>query len=82
MDPNREEMLKEVMAADFYLVELNLYLDTHPCDGRALQLFNHSVQRAKIVRDNYERKYGPLTAMNSYSGFPWQWIDDPWPWEK
>lgn len=82
MDCNRENLLKEVMAADFYLIELNLYLDTHPCDQRAINLFNQSVTRARMLRENYERLYGPLTAMNSYSKYPWQWIESPWPWEK
>lgn len=82
MDINRERLLEEVMAADFYLVELNLYLDTHPCDQNAINLLNQSIQRARMIRDNYERFYGPLTAMNSFSKYPYQWIESPWPWEK
>lgn len=82
MDPNREQLLKEVMAADFYLVELNLYLDTHPCDQRAINLLNQSVLSARMFRENYERLYGPLTALNSFSRYPYQWIESPWPWEK
>lgn len=80
MDSEREKMLKEVMAADFTLIELNLYLDTHPCDQRALALFNSNVQRAKMIRENYERMYGPLTPA-TFSKYPWQWIESPWPWE-
>lgn len=82
MDINRERLLRELMAADFYVIELNLYLDTHPKDQRALAIYNSSVQRAKMLKENYERLYGPLTAMWSYSAYPWQWIKDPWPWEK
>jgi spore coat protein JB len=82
MDLNREKLLEEVMAADFYLVELNLYLDTHPCDQNAINLLNQSIQRARMIRDNYERFYGPLTALNSFSKYPYQWIESPWPWEK
>ena len=42
MDISRDrlELLKEIMAVDFSLVELNLYLDTHPLDQRALRLHN------------------------------------------
>lgn len=81
MDINRYMMLKEVMAADFTLIELNLYLDTHPDDQRAIALFNCNVQRAKMIRENYERLYGPLTPAFSGSTAPWQWIESPWPWE-
>lgn len=82
MDENQEMLLKEVMAADFTVIELNLYLDTHPCDQRAIALYNSSVQKSMMLRDEYERMYGPLTARFSYSSYPWQWIKSPWPWER
>lgn len=81
MNTNREQLLKEVMAADFTLVDLNLYLNTHPYDQRTIMLYNNSVQRARMLRSEYERLYGPLCIMNSTSKCPWQWIDSPWPWE-
>lgn len=80
MDTAREQLLKEVMAAEFTLIDLNLYLNTHPNDIRAINLYNSGIQRAKILRDNYERLYGPLTPMTQ-STCPWQWIMDPWPWQ-
>lgn len=80
MDMNREQLLKEVMAAGFTAYDLHLYLNTHPYDQRALMLFNQATQRARLVTDQFERMYGPLTASSS-TGFPWQWIQNPWPWE-
>lgn len=76
----REKMLKEVMALDFMAIDLNLYLNTHPYDYRALMVFISTVQRCRIARENYERMFGPITASAS-SSFPWPWIDSPWPWE-
>lgn len=76
----RDRMLKEVMALDFMAIELNLYLNTHPYDQKALMIFVSTVQRAKMARENFERMYGPITASASNS-FPWPWIEDPWPWE-
>jgi len=81
MDINRETLLKEVMAADFTVIDLNLYLDTHPYDQNAINLYNSSVQRSKMLRDAYERNFGPLTPL-SFSRCPYQWIEPPWPWEK
>lgn len=82
MDMNREQLLREVMAADFYVIDLNLFLDTHPNDQRAVHLRNCGVQRSKMLRDQFERLYGPLNAQLSYSSCPWQWIEEPWPWQK
>jgi spore coat protein JB len=81
MDMNRERMLKEVMAADFTVYDLALYLDTHPTDQRALAIFNNAAHHAKMMRCRYEQMYGPLTF---YSGAnsTWRWIESPWPWEK
>jgi len=76
----REKLLKEVMALEFMLIDLNLYLNTHPYDSKALMVFVNTAQRARMARANYERMFGPLTASASNS-FPWPWIERPWPWE-
>jgi len=82
MDPTRENLLKEIMSYDFTCIDLNLYLDTHPSDQRALMLYNTNVQKSKMLREKYERMYGPLTPLSFNYGNSWRWIDSPWPWEK
>ena len=77
----QEKLLKELMAMEFMVIDLNLYLNTHPYDGRALMIFMSAAQRAGMIRDNYERMYGPITASASNS-YPWPWINSPWPWEN
>lgn len=81
MNIEQEKMLKEVMALDFSIIELNLYLDTHPGDRRALAIYNNYVHKLMMLKSTYEKLYGPLTARCSYSAYPWKWIDSPWPWE-
>ncbi len=81
MNPNRERMLREVMAADFTVYDLALYLNTHPTDQQALALFKTAAQNAKILTNRYEQLYGPLTARSVY-GNTWRWIESPWPWER
>ena len=78
---NKEDMLKELTALDFYAVDLQLYLDTHPNDREALGKYNAVVEEANTLRREYEKLFGPLTSFRSTSKCPWQWIDDPWPWE-
>jgi spore coat protein JB len=44
-------------------------------------LFNQYKQKYMVLSAEYERTYGPLTAMNGASDNTWKWIKDPWPWE-
>jgi len=77
---NRNELLKQLTALDFMLVDLQLYLDTHPYDRDALMKYNAALMQADMLRNAYERMHGPLTSFRSPSGYPWQWINNPWPW--
>ncbi|NRR20271.1 spore coat protein CotJB [Brevibacillus sp. MS2.2] len=75
-------LLEQLQAIDFVLVELSLYLDTHPTDQNALQQFNDLTEQRWVLANEYENLYGPLQNLGrSYSGYPWQWNDDPWPWQ-
>lgn len=75
-------MLKRVQEMEFVAVELNLYLDTHPCDMAALNDFNCAVEALCRLRKEYEEVYGPLFNFGfSPSRNSWQWIEGPWPWE-
>ncbi|HHW30505.1 MAG TPA: spore coat protein CotJB [Clostridiaceae bacterium] len=76
-----DNLLRELMAADFTLIELGLYLDTHPTDQEAIALFNSNLQKAKMLRETYERMYGPLTIHTPSNRNVWKWINSPWPWQ-
>ena len=76
----REKMLKEIKSLQFAIIELGLYLDTHPEDERALCLHRKYARESKELKDKYQKVYGPLTV-----NFPcnkWRWIEEPWPWER
>jgi spore coat protein JB len=82
MDSQQKSMLMTIMAEEFTAVELNLFLDTHPDDKAALNQFNETVRRLSECKAQYEKKYGPLTNFGYVSSqYPWQWVDEPWPWE-
>lgn len=76
---SRRELMEEIMAYNFRLTELALYLDTHPEDKRALALHNESAKVCRDLQEKYQRAYGPLT--NEYPCNKWRWIEEPWPWE-
>jgi len=76
---DRHSMLCCLMAADFAAHEARLYLDTHPCDEAALAAVKEYNEQAARLRLEYERCWGPLTAM-SCDGEKDGWTCDPWPW--
>lgn len=76
------ELLFEIQSVDFVLVELNLYLDTHPDDANAINQFNLYSMKSRELKDQFEAQFGPLQNFgNSYTGFPWSWAKSPWPWQ-
>ncbi|GFN21988.1 MAG: spore coat protein CotJB [Thermoanaerobacteraceae bacterium] len=82
MEHERRQLLKQIMAIEFTALELNLYLDTHPQDYRALKEYNAAAQELAKLKEQYESRYGPLTNYGTTpSPDAWRWIDDPWPWE-
>jgi spore coat protein JB len=77
-------LLHELQALDFVLVELTLYLDTHPQDQQAIQQFNQFTQQRMQVAHQFQLEFGPLTQYGHSFGFskhPWQWSEGPWPWQ-
>ncbi|MDP4107612.1 MAG: spore coat protein CotJB [Bacillota bacterium] len=76
------QMLEQLQAVDFVLVELTLYLDTHPTDMDAINQFNQFSKERRQLKKAFEREFGPLLQYgNSYSAYPWNWADSPWPWQ-
>lgn len=82
LDEQYYTRLHELQAVDFVLVELTLFLDTHPNDEQALSQFNQFAQKRRELAHQFEMAYGPLMQFgHSFSQFPWQWIETPWPWQ-
>ncbi len=71
----------EIMALDFAIHELGLYLDVHPNDSEALELFNTYVKLSDEAKKSYQATNGPLT-MATPMGSTYSWTEGPWPWEK
>ena len=76
----REEMMQRIKGLNFAIIELGLYLDTHPEDEKALCLHRKYCKEYRELTDKYQKVYGPLTIK-----FPcnkWRWLEEPWPWER
>ena len=79
-DMTRENMIKEIKCYQFAVIELALYLDTHPEDERALCLHRKYTRELKDLKDKYQKVYGPLSI--NYPCNKWRWLEEPWPWER
>lgn len=74
--------LVELMALDFAIDELGLYLVTHPQDQEVLQLYWTYIKLAQEGRAKYEKLYGPLLQTDLTPEQGYAWLKDPWPWDE
>ena len=78
---NRQQMLEWVMMLGFCVVDMQLYLDTHPCDEEALAYYRECVEMYKQAKEKFECNFGPLQATSSLDDNHFHWADMPLPWE-
>ena len=79
----KEALLWKISEASFAAKDMHLYLDTHPDDEKALAYFRKAMDSRKKLMQEYARTYGPLTiAEAADSKEMWQWVKQPFPWEK
>lgn len=79
-ESTKEFLMKKIMEYKFAIIELSLYLDTHPGDAKALCMHNDYTRKYKELTDKYQKVYGPLTI--DYPCNKWRWLEMPWPWER
>ena len=72
--------LSELMALDFAIDELGLYLTTHPEDTEVLNLYWSYIKLGREGREAYEKQYGPILQTDVTPG-SFKWLNDPWPWD-
>ena len=78
----RGELLKKIQSADFAIYDTVLYLDGHPDNKKALEFYRQHRDALKELKDEYARRFGPLTIYENYDNDTWRWVDKPWPWER
>ena len=79
--PAANTQLSELMALDFAIDELGLYLTTHRDDQEALSLYWNYIRLGREGRKRYEEMCGPLLQTDITEG-SFKWLDDPWPWDE
>ena len=82
INSEQEEMLLNISELSFASHDLNLYLDVHPNNQEALNLFNNYRRKANELTEMYERKYESLSvSMINNDTVPFNWAISKWPWE-
>lgn len=71
----------ELQVLGFAIQELALYLDTHPEDEEALDLYRSYQEIYHKGMMEYTERCGPVNHQTPVKGKGYRWIDDPWPWE-
>lgn len=72
--------LTELQALEFVLLELGLYLDTHPDDKEAYSLFRQYSAMERTAKVAYEKTHGPILQADADNESEYSWLKDPWPW--
>jgi spore coat protein JB len=77
-------LLQRIQQVSFAALELNLYLDTHPEDTRALEQYNRLHKELCELKAQFEQQRGePLLnfGYGANSAKTWRWAETPWPWD-
>lgn len=80
---SRCQLLGEINEVSFAVNDLHLYLDTHPCDEKALTYCSEMTEKEAAFK-RICRMYGPLTidSADLTDCDRWKWMEQPFPWEK
>lgn len=81
---NKAQLKRRIFELDFAIHELVLFLDTHPTNKKACELFEDYKQKRKELIRVYEENYGPFIMIprDTPRSDCFKWLDSPWPWEN
>ena len=78
---NRLQLMHFIDIVSFQVVDIHLFLDTHPTDKEALEHFKYYTELCKKAKKLYSEKFAPLTIDTASPDCYWDWVKEPWPWE-
>lgn len=80
-EDTQQNMLNTIMQYQVAILDLALFLDTHPNDPMAL--YRHKAYSAQLSKmlDEYETLFGPMNNYSVETGDTWRYVNGPWPWE-
>ncbi len=83
MDENQKSVLmQKIQQYYFAAYDMLLYLDTHPNDEKAFEMFRELCTAHMRLSEQYRSSYGPLTSEDLIFQKTFNWTEAPFPWEK
>lgn len=73
------KLLQAVDEASFFMQDLKLYLDTHPNDTVAIEMFREACKQYKTCKEAFECSCYPLQACGARDDNCWDWLMGTWP---
>lgn len=74
-----DELLRAIAEASFFAQDLKLYLDTHPDDTRAIEMFREAIKQYNACKAAFEDSFYPLTASSAGKDGEWDWLCGTFP---
>ncbi len=80
---DKDTAMRKISAVDFAIHDIELFLDSHPENKKAIDLLGQYRKWRNDLVAEYEQKYGDfVTGVGDVkTKTPWSWIKGPWPWE-
>lgn len=78
----KEELLRVIQSTNFAVIDLGLYLNTHPDCACAMEKYCECKEKLMEAVELYEKRFGPLTIYGKMHDDSWRWVEEPWPWQK
>lgn len=77
-------LLQKLNEVSFAVNDILLFLDTHPCDEKAMAFFHDVSEQRNTLLKEYASSYGPLTidTASCRDSDTWKWMEQPFPWEQ
>lgn len=76
----RDILLKKIGTLKFAVIDIDLFLNTHPGDAEMLRKRDEYLRELRPLVSTFEKTYGPLTKPENDTN-TWAWVKDPWPWD-
>ena len=79
----REKLMCELNKVQFAVVEVGMFLDTHPRNKKALETMKMYRDKYHELKKRYEEKFGMIDICSPNNcNDKWSWVENPWPWEN
>ena len=73
--------LSHIQALQFAVQEIAMYLDTHPWDTDALEIWQQYVALYNTMMEQYQENNPPLHQDYMTQIPTYHWSEGPWPWQ-